>query len=299
MHSGTTNGNRAKTQRRANNVPLRGQRGDKCSPPNRKGLAADANLFCQPRLASPGDKLQSNGKSGFSISARYKKAEKIFPSTPGSGSHRPAHKKILSRPENTERILKWKFKLEAFDITYRPRTLIRGQILADSIAEKPEEVGPSAEVQTTETIPEPWTLFTDGSSCLEGSGAGLILTSPEGEEFTYALRFEFNASNNEAEYEALIAGLRISEQMNVKNLIAKVDSRLVANQIKGMYEAKEQSMTQYLEKAKALIDNFKKFSIKQGSRSENKKADALSKITSTSFAHLTKQVLVKTLQKNQ
>ncbi|GJS57628.1 putative ribonuclease H-like domain-containing protein [Tanacetum coccineum] len=112
-------------------------------------------------------------------------------------------------------MLKWKFELEAFDITYRPRTSIRGQILANFIAERPDEEVPSMEVQAEKAIPEPWTLFTDESSCLEGSGAGLILTSPEGEEFTYALRFEFDASNNEAEYEALVAGLRIAEQMDI------------------------------------------------------------------------------------
>ncbi|GKE67857.1 reverse transcriptase domain-containing protein [Tanacetum coccineum] len=143
-------------------------------------------------------------------------------------------KQILSRFENTWRTLKWKFKLEAFDITYRPRTSIRGQILANFIAERPDKEGQSMEVQA-----EPWTLFTDGSSCLKGLGAGLILTSLEGEEFTYELRFEFDASNNEAEYETLVVGLRIAEQMGVKNLIAKVDSRLVANQINGLYEAKE------------------------------------------------------------
>ncbi|GKD66588.1 reverse transcriptase domain-containing protein [Tanacetum coccineum] len=131
----------------------------------------------------------------------------------------------------------------AFDITYRPRTSIRGQILADLIAEIPDEEGPLMEVQAEEAIPEPWTLFTDGSSCLERSGAGLILMNPEGEGFTYTLRFKFDASNNEAEYEALVAGLRIAEQMGVKNLIAKVDSCLVANQINGSYEAEEQSMT--------------------------------------------------------
>ncbi|GJZ18387.1 reverse transcriptase domain-containing protein [Tanacetum coccineum] len=154
------------------------------------------------------------------------------------------------------------FELEAFDISYRPNTSIRGQILADFIVEKPNEEGPLMEVQTEEAIPEPWTLLMNGSSCLEGSGTGLILTSPEGEEFTYALRFEFDASNNEAEYE-LVAGLRIAEQMGVKNLIAKVNSRLVANQINGLYEANEQSMTQCLEKAKTLINNFKMFSIEQ------------------------------------
>ncbi|GKD70437.1 reverse transcriptase domain-containing protein [Tanacetum coccineum] len=113
------------------------------------------------------------------------------------------------------------------------------------------------EAQAEEVTPKPWFLFTDGSSCLEGSGARLILTGPKGEEFTYALRFEFNVSNNEAEYEALVASLRIMEQMGVKNLVAKVDSRIVANQINGSYEAKEQSMIQYLENTKALIDNFK------------------------------------------
>nr|GFC28151.1 reverse transcriptase domain-containing protein [Tanacetum cinerariifolium] len=117
--------------------------------------------------------------------------------------------------------------LEAFDITYWLRTSIRGQILADFIAERPDEEDPPIETPTEEVILEPWTLFADGSSCLEGPGAELILTSPEGEEFTYALRFEFDVSNNEAEYEALIAGLRIAKQMGVKNLVAKVNSRLV------------------------------------------------------------------------
>nr|GEV86028.1 gypsy retrotransposon integrase-like protein 1 [Tanacetum cinerariifolium] len=173
-------------------------------------------------------------------------------------------------------MLKWKFKLEAFDITYRPRTSICSQVLADFIAKKADKGGPPAEVQIEETVPEPWVLFTNGSSCLEGSGAKLILINLEGKEFTYALRFEFYALNNKAEYEALIAGMRIAEQMGVKNLITKVDSRLVANQINGLYEAKEQSMTQYLEKAKMLIDTFTKISIEQGILPvETKKARAI------------------------
>ncbi|GJS45733.1 reverse transcriptase domain-containing protein [Tanacetum coccineum] len=92
------------------------------------------------------------------------------------------------------------------NITYRPWTSVKGQILADFLVEKPEEA--SADMLEKETPQEPWTLFTDGSSCIDGSGAGLILTSPEGAEFTYALRFQFTASNNEAEYEALLVGLR-------------------------------------------------------------------------------------------
>nr|GEW88742.1 reverse transcriptase domain-containing protein [Tanacetum cinerariifolium] len=143
---------------------------------------------------------------------------------------------------------------------------------------------------------DPYTLFMNGSSCVDGSKAGLILTNLEGAESTYALRFRFDATNNEAECEALIAGLKIAEQMGVKNLQTNVDSRLVSNQVNGSYIAKEPGMIQYLEKVKTLSNSFKKFSIKQVPRSENKKANALSKITSTSFAHLTKQVLVEELK---
>nr|GEZ65512.1 reverse transcriptase domain-containing protein [Tanacetum cinerariifolium] len=128
------------------------------------------------------------------------------------------------------------------NITYRPRTSTKGQILADFLNEIPSNASQGTSV--VETQEEPWTMFTDGSSCVDGSGAGLILTNPGGVEFTYALRFEFAASNNEAEYEALIAGLRTVTQMG----------------------------------------------------SKNKKADALSKIASTSFAHISKQVLVEVLE---
>ncbi|GJU44537.1 reverse transcriptase domain-containing protein [Tanacetum coccineum] len=205
-------------------------------------------------------------------------------------------KQLLSKSEISGRMLKWKFELEGYDIQYRPRTSIKGQILADFIVERPDEESPDELMAEPEELPEPWTLFTDGSSCIDGSGAGLILTNLEGVEFTYAMRFRFEATNNEAEYEALIAGLRIAEQMGIKNLQANVDSRLVANQVNGSYVAKESGMVQYLEKVKMLVSNFKEFSIKQVPRSENKKADALSKIASTRFAHLSKQVLMEELK---
>nr|GEU51998.1 reverse transcriptase domain-containing protein [Tanacetum cinerariifolium] len=96
------------------------------------------------------------------------------------------------------------------------RTSVTGQVLADFLAEMPDESPPDASV--VETQQEPWTIFTNRSSCLDGSSVGLILTSPKGTQFTYALRFQFAASNNEAEYEALIAGLQIAAQMGVKNV---------------------------------------------------------------------------------
>ncbi|GJS76803.1 reverse transcriptase domain-containing protein [Tanacetum coccineum] len=112
----------------------------------------------------------------------------------------------------------------------------------------------------------------------------------------YALWFQFTASSNEAEYEALIVGLRIAAQMGVRNVQVSVDSKLVANQVLGTYVAKEQNVIKYLEEVKGLVNGFASFSISQVPRSKNKKADALSKIASTSFAHLSKQVLVEILK---
>nr|GEV65699.1 reverse transcriptase domain-containing protein [Tanacetum cinerariifolium] len=148
-------------------------------------------------------------------------------------------------------------------------------------------------MKNNEELSDPWILFTDGSSCIDDSGAGLIITNPKRIKFTYALRVRFHATNNEAEYKALIAGLRIAEQIGVKNLQANVDSKIVANQVNGTYVAKEPGMIKYLEKVKNLASAFKEFSIKQVPRGENKKADALSKMASTSFAHLSKQILVE------
>ncbi|GJV13622.1 reverse transcriptase domain-containing protein [Tanacetum coccineum] len=111
-------------------------------------------------------------------------------------------KQLLSKSEISGRMLKSKFELKGYDIQYRPRTSIKGQILADFIIERPDEESPDELMAEPEELPEPWTLFTDG----------------------------FEATNNEAEYEALIAGLRIAEQIGIKNLQANVDSRLVANQ---------------------------------------------------------------------
>ncbi|GKA42524.1 reverse transcriptase domain-containing protein [Tanacetum coccineum] len=178
----------------------------------------------------------------------------------------------------------------------RPRVSIKGHILADFIVERPEKDSPDTPMEEEEKLPEPWILFTNESSCIDGSGAGLILTNPEGMEFTYALRSRFDATNNEAEYEALIVRLRIAEQMGAKNLQANMDSRLVANQVNGTYVAKEADMVRYLEKVKALTGGFKAFTIKQIPRSKNKKVNALSKIASISFAHLSKQVLVEELK---
>ncbi|GJW20114.1 reverse transcriptase domain-containing protein [Tanacetum coccineum] len=203
-------------------------------------------------------------------------------------------KQIMSRPDVAGRLQKWSVMLGEHNIMYRPRTSVKGQILGDFLVGKSDEV--PVDVSVKEVPQELWTLFTDGSSCVDGSGAGLILSSLEGTEFTYALRFQFAASNNEAAYEALIARLLIAAQMGVRNVKVSVDSKLVVNQVLGTYIAKEENMIKYLKKTKGLVSGFDSFSINQVPRSKNKKADALSKIASTNFMHLSKQVLVEILK---
>nr|GEU82467.1 reverse transcriptase domain-containing protein [Tanacetum cinerariifolium] len=187
--------------------------------------------------------------------------------------------------------------LQGSKINYTPmEKLILALILADFIMERPKDDPSDTHLEDEEELKDPWILFTDGSSCIDGYGAGLILTNPEGMELTYALKFRFDATNKEAGYEALIDGLRIAEQMGVNNLQANVDSRLMAYQVIRTYIAKGPGMIKYLEKVGTLTRTFKEFSIKQVPRGENKKADALSKIASTSFSHLSKQVLVEELE---
>ncbi|GJV31988.1 reverse transcriptase domain-containing protein [Tanacetum coccineum] len=169
-------------------------------------------------------------------------------------------KQILSNPEVTGRLLKWSFEIEEHDIHYRPRTSVKGQILADfpvgSIQGDVHQDKPMKDERSTSGIHG--LLFIYGRiSCIDGSGAGLIVTNPEGVEFTYALRFRFDATNNEVEYEALIAGLWIAEQMGVNNLQANVESRLMANQVNGIYIAKKPGMIKYFRNGQCSYSAFK------------------------------------------
>ncbi|GJT62133.1 reverse transcriptase domain-containing protein [Tanacetum coccineum] len=125
------------------------------------------------------------------------------------------------------------------------------------------------EERKTKEVPDSsskWRLYTDGASNSDRSGAGLMLIDPEGKEYTYALRFEFETTNNEAEYEALLA-------------------------------AKQASIKDYLQKDKTALRGFEDYIVEHVRRNQNKKADALSKLASMTFEHLTKEVLVEVLTK--
>ena len=87
----------------------------------------------------------------------------------------------------------------------------------------------------------------DGSSTSGGSGAGLALQGPHETKVSYTLKFSFEASNNETEYEALVTGLKLAKDIRAKRIEILSDSMLVVQQLKGEYEAKDEGMIKYLQ----------------------------------------------------
>ena len=98
-------------------------------------------------------------------------------------------KQVLHKPETSGRLMKWAIELSEFDIRYKPKTTIKGQILADFVMEF-TSTEPTENTQAPTDLPI-WKLSVEGATNAQGSGAGLILTSPEGIDIEYVLRFGF------------------------------------------------------------------------------------------------------------
>ncbi|KAL0439953.1 UNVERIFIED_CONTAM: hypothetical protein Slati_2478300 [Sesamum latifolium] len=184
-------------------------------------------------------------------------------------------KQTLDKPDTSGRLMKWAVELSEYDISYLPRTTIKAQALADFISEMTEMTIKDASQD------QKWLLHVDGSSTAQGSGAGIIITTPQGEDLEFTIKFNFKASNNEAEYEALVIGMRMTHETGAKHLLAYSDSQLVVKQVEGTYEAKEESMIHYLQQIADLKTKFHHFQIIQIPREENAKADSLSKLASS------------------
>ena len=191
-------------------------------------------------------------------------------------------KSVLRKPELSGRMAKWAVKLSAYDIYYDPRTAIKSQALADFVADFSNDIIQEAEleVQQLEESKDPWILYTDGASNVKGTILGILLKSPQGDNIPLSIACEFQATNNEAEYEALIAGLQVAKDMGIKNLKIYVDSLLMTNHFNGSYAVKGDKLAKYLEIVKKLSIQFELFSITQVPREENTEADALANLGS-------------------
>ncbi|KAK3004786.1 hypothetical protein RJ639_020125 [Escallonia herrerae] len=152
------------------------------------------------------------------------------------------------------------------------------QALADFIVECTSPEDPPQLVISE--VPDPWNLYVDDSSAIGSSGAGIILISPKGFVVEYAFRFGFQASNNEADYEALLTGIRLAHALKVDFLSVHSDSQLMVNHVLGDYEARDEKRAQYLQLVKTSTLKFKNFTIHQIPRDQNTQADTLSRLAS-------------------
>ena len=202
-------------------------------------------------------------------------------------------KQVLHKPETSGRMMKWEIELSEFDIRYKLKTTIKGQVLADFVVEF-TSVEPAENAQTTTDLPI-WKLFVDGATNAQGSGAGLILTSSEGIDIEYVLRFRFLASNNEAEYEAVIAGLNLAYSLEIDQFEVCSDSQLVVRQIEDTYDAKSVRMILYLKKVRDLLKTFVLVEVRHIPRVENSQVDALAKLATASQEDLSRSTPVEYL----
>ncbi|KAK3026499.1 hypothetical protein RJ639_041796 [Escallonia herrerae] len=177
-------------------------------------------------------------------------------------------RKVLLSPEASRRLVNWSVELGEFDIEYKPRTTIKAQALADFIVEctLPEEP-PQLVIFAGN---DPWNLYVDGSSAL--------------------------ASNNEAEYEALLAGIRLAHALKVDSLSVHSDSQLVVNHVLGDYEARDERMAQYLNLVKTSAVKFQNFTIRQIPRDQNTQADTLSRLASAEETDVRRPIYLEFLK---
>ena len=161
-------------------------------------------------------------------------------------------KSVLRSADYTRRIAKWGTILGAFDIKYMPHTSIKGQVLADLVAEFaecPKEMEGGSEKLDERLIgmvsiqcPPLWELYVNRAANQRGSGVELVLVSPERITIEKSLRLNFSATNNEAEYEALLMGMMIVQKIRGKAVRVFSDSKLVVGQVRGDLEARDSRM---------------------------------------------------------
>ncbi|XP_020426564.1 uncharacterized protein LOC109950835 [Prunus persica] len=227
---------------------------------------------------------------------------------------------LMRKPEKAELPIFYVNKaLQSTELWYPPleqlalalfklRPVKKGQAVADLIFELTPSVAPepaSSDADAGEpgkqnaehfdpSVPV-WILHVDGSASQQCCGAGLVLTTPDGAKVEYALRFNFRASNNEAEYEALLAVLLLAKSMRAKQISIHSDSQLIVNQITADFAARDASMIAYLSTTNRLLEAFQAYEIRQIPRTENSHADALARLASAINDKVGRKVLVEIL----
>ncbi|XP_030929394.1 uncharacterized protein LOC115955416 [Quercus lobata] len=179
-------------------------------------------------------------------------------------------KKAMNRLEAAGRLIQWAIELSEFDIRYHPRHAIKAQALAYFIV----KFTPSHD-ETKDS--KRWVVHVDGSSTRYAGGIGVVLQSPEGDKLKHKVRLQYQATNIEVEYEALLKGLELAKFVEAKSILVLKDSQLIMGQVNGMYEVKEERMKKYLSRVMRLMKRFEKANFVQIPKKENVEADAIEK----------------------
>jgi ribonuclease HI len=182
---------------------------------------------------------------------------------------------IIQCREASGRIAKWVVELMGETLSFAPRKAIKSQVLADFLAEWVDTQLPTTPIQA-----ELWTMYFDRSLMKTGAGAGLLFISPIGKHVRYVIRLHFPASNNVAEYEALVNGLRIAAELGVRRLDARGNSQLVIDQVMKNSHCRDRKMEAYCDEVRRLEDKFYGLELNHVARWYNETADELAKIAS-------------------
>jgi ribonuclease HI len=182
---------------------------------------------------------------------------------------------IIQCREALGRIAKWAVELKGETLSFAPRKAIKSQVLADFLAKWVDTQLPTAPIQA-----KLWTMYFDGSLMKTGAGAGLLFISPLGKHVRYVIRLHFPASNNVAEYEALVNGLRIAIELGVRRLDARGNSQLVIDQVMKNSHYRDRKMEAYCDEVWRLEDKFYGLELNHVARRYNETTDELTKIAS-------------------
>ena len=135
---------------------------------------------------------------------------------------------------------------------------MKGQVLVDFVA----EFSPKNNTEMVCHVENrSWRVFVDGASSAMGAGAKIVIITPEGIRLEHSFRLGFKASNNEAEYEALIVELKTFLDLGARDVEVYSDLRLVVNQVQGSFEARDSWMKEYLKVAKQIMAKFSTTSV--------------------------------------
>ena len=128
--------------------------------------------------------------------------------------------------------------------------MIKGQVVADFITEYTQLEGKGAEVL------EQWSIHTDGFSNWHAGGADVVIQTPKRDKIECMIRLYFLTTNNEVEYEALVARLDLAKAASVENMVVHYDSQVITSQINSKYECRNERMKKYLEEVKNQIGSL-------------------------------------------